>query len=78
MKTTINKLGFVIAMLFTVLKVSAYDFEVDGIYYNIVSTEKQTCEITHGDKKYTNDIEIPISVDVSFTQNLAHEPYIHG
>ena len=29
---------------------SAYDFTVDGLYYNIVSLEDLTCEITYGDK----------------------------
>lgn len=45
--------------------VSAYDFEVDGIYYNILSATDLTCEVTKGkstlggyefDKYYTGDI----------------------
>lgn len=63
MKTTIKKTGLLIVMLITILPTLAYDFEVDGIYYNIISTEKHTCEITYGDNKYTNDIKIPSSVE---------------
>ena len=40
----------------------AYDFEVDGFYYNIVSVTEFTCEVTSGDVKYAGDIEIPATV----------------
>lgn len=43
----------------------AYDFEVNGIYYNITSMENQTVEVTFGDNKYTGDIIIPSSVEFS-------------
>lgn len=48
--------------------VSAYDFEVDGIYYNILSATDLTCEVTKGkstlgghefDKHYTGGIVVP-------------------
>ena len=42
--------------------ISAYDFEVDGIYYNIVSLEDLTCAVTYGDEKYAGEVEIPATV----------------
>lgn len=41
---------------------SAYDFEVDGMYYNIVSASDKTCSVTHGDEKYIGDVIIPEAV----------------
>ena len=40
----------------------AYDFTVDGIYYNVVSLEDLTCAVTYGDEKYAGDVEIPATV----------------
>lgn len=36
----------------------AYDVEIDGIYYNLISKAK-TAEVTHGDSKYTGAVVIP-------------------
>ena len=47
--------------LFACQTVSAYDFEVDGIFYNL-NTSGMTVAVTHGDKKYTGDVVIPSSV----------------
>lgn len=41
----------------------AYDFEVDGIYYNVISLPDLTCEVTYGDEKYDGDIIIPAEVE---------------
>lgn len=51
-------------MLFSVIvnSVYAYDFEVDGIYYNIVSAADKTCEVTSGYNKYSGDVTIPSTV----------------
>ena len=38
---------------------AAHDFEVDGIYYNILSEEYKTAEVTSGTNNYTSDVEIP-------------------
>lgn len=43
-------------------RASAYDFEVDGIYYNIISTTDLTCEVTSGDNEYSGYLEIPATV----------------
>jgi hypothetical protein len=44
-------------------KAFAYDFEVDGIYYNILSDTR--CEVTfknHGDSNYEGSVTIPEQV----------------
>ena len=47
---------------------SAHDFEVDGIYYNIISTEDKTVEVTYRgsysayDDEYSGNVVIPSSV----------------
>lgn len=50
-------------MLLVTASVSAYDFTVDGKYYNIIDLQGSTCEITHGDETYTGDIVIPEYVE---------------
>ncbi len=49
-------------MLLTLLQAHAYDFKVDGIYYNLVSLPELTCEVASGDEKYEGDITIPSEV----------------
>ena len=51
--------------------VSAHDFEVDGIYYNITSEEDKTVEVTYpGDyhvdysNEYSGAVTIPESVSL--------------
>ena len=46
------------------ISASAYDVEVDGIYYNIVSKAK-IAEVTEGDKKYSGSIIVPSSIKVN-------------
>ena len=41
---------------------NAYDLEVDGIYYKIMSLSDFTCAVTYGDKKYTGDLVIPAQI----------------
>ncbi|EJP31727.1 leucine rich repeat protein [Prevotella sp. MSX73] len=47
--------------LFACQTVSAYDFEVGGIYYNL-NTSDMTATVTFGDEKYAGDVVIPSSV----------------
>ena len=42
---------------------SAYDFEVDGFYYNIISLSDLTVEVTAGDNKYSGELIIPSTVN---------------
>lgn len=65
MKPIIQKLGMLIAMLSAFLSASAYDFEVDGIYYNIVDESAKEVEVTYrttSNNPYNGDISIPSSV----------------
>ncbi len=43
-----------------VSNIYAYDFEVDGIYFNVLSPS--TCEMTSGDNSYDENVEIPTTV----------------
>lgn len=47
------------------ISVFAYDFEKDGIYYNITSLQELTVEVTSGENSYEGDISIPPTVDYS-------------
>ena len=47
-----------ILSVFFSISASAYDVEVDGIYYNLVSKAK-IAEVTEGDGKYSGSINIP-------------------
>ena len=51
-------------MLLTLVAVtaSAQDFEVDGIYYNILSEDDRTVEVIRGSGRYEGDIVIPAEV----------------
>ena len=52
----------ILSALFSI-SASAYDVEVDGIYYNIV-TKAKTAEVTRGDNKYSGDVTIPETITV--------------
>ena len=45
----------VIAVLWASLTASAYDFEVDGIYYNVLSLDDLTCEVTYNEINKNSD-----------------------
>lgn len=63
MKRIIIKLVLSVIALMATTQVSAYDFEVDGIYYNAVSLADLTAEVTRGDAAYTIEtINIPETV----------------
>lgn len=53
---------FVISFLLCSINVSAYDFKIDGIYYNIVSVTDLTVEVTNGDTQYSGSVVIPETV----------------
>lgn len=53
-------LVFLFSFLLSYQRVSAYDFQVGVLYYNILSDN--TVELTSGNTKYTGNITIPSSV----------------
>lgn len=59
-----KKCLFVMLMLLP-MTVSAYDVEIDGIYYNIYSG---TASVTAGDEKYTGEIIIPSEISYEGTK----------
>ena len=59
---TIKQLLVTIAVLLCSATASAYDFEVDGIYYNITSITDLTVEVTYGDNEYSDKVIIPETV----------------
>lgn len=58
----IKQLLLTIAVLLCSATVNAYDFEVDGIYYNIISTTDLTVKVTSGDNNYSGEIIIPSAI----------------
>ena len=44
------------------VQASAYDFEVDGIYYDAISIEDLTAAVTHGENEYSGNVVIPSTV----------------
>ena len=62
-KKSIFKLLLTAVCLLGSTSVSAYDFEVGGIYYDVVSLNEQTCKVVSGNTKYEGDIVIPATVD---------------
>lgn len=64
MKQQVFKLLTVIVCMLFCINVSAYDFEVDGIYYNITSFNDKTVEVTRESfsSGYSGDIIIPSSI----------------
>lgn len=58
-------------MLLTIGSANAHDFEADGIFYNIISQEEKTVEVTFKGDNY-NDSRYPFS-DVTIPGNVINE-----
>lgn len=61
-KSNITKVVMLITMLLASLSAMAYDFEVDGVYYNIISMDDMTCQIDGGRSDLT-DLNLSGTVD---------------
>ena len=60
---TILKLSLAFAICSSATNLAnAYDFEVDGLYYDIISTSELTCKVVSGDNMYSGDVKIPMTV----------------
>lgn len=59
---TIKQMLMTVAVLLCSATVNAYDFEMDGIYYNIISASDLTVKVTSGDNKYSGEVIIPSTV----------------
>lgn len=62
MKQLIQKTWMVTVILCTFLSSNAYDFEADGLYYEVLSVPELTCMVVSGDVEYSGDIIIPSEV----------------
>ncbi len=62
MKIFSKKTWLLISLLWVTISSTAYDFEVDGLYYSVISQEDKTCEVTYGDEVYMGDVNIPSTV----------------
>ena len=61
MKSFVLLRNLLLLFAFLPMAVSAYDVEIDGIYYNL-NKENRTARVTSGDKKYNGDIIIPSNI----------------
>lgn len=66
MKQLVTNIGVLIALLLVSISANAYDFEVDGWYYNVMSLDDMTCAVTHGSEKSNSysgtTIQVPATV----------------
>lgn len=65
MKLNFKQIWVLAAMLLASLSVSAADFEVDGICYDITSIENRECEVAAKEGGYEGTVEIPSKVTYS-------------
>lgn len=56
-----SALALILSMLS--VSVSAYDFEIDGMYYNVLSIDTLTVEVTSGENKYSGNIVVPSQIN---------------
>ena len=61
MKIMKRLLTITILLLYSTIT-KAYDFEVDGIYYNIISLSDLTVAVTSGGDEYSGEVIIPEKV----------------
>lgn len=59
MRAIIQKIWMVMAMLCLSHNAYAYDFEVDGIYYEVLSVPESTVQVVACPQKYKGSISLP-------------------
>ena len=76
MKQLKKALSLMLIMMCISLTASAYDFEVGGIYYNIVSSESKTVSVTYATtdyNSYSGNVTIPTDVTNEGTEYIITE-----
>lgn len=63
MKNKSIKLWLLLTTLFSYITANAYDFECDGLYYDLSSLSNRTCRLTSGNSSYSGSLRIPESVN---------------
>ena len=59
---SIKQMLMTVAVLLCSVTTNAYDFEVDSIYYDIISTKDLTVKVTSGDNSYRGEVVIPSTI----------------
>lgn len=59
MNSFITKLFIFVILLLTNISALAYDFEINGLYYELVSLSNRTCKLTTGTTNYNGSLIIP-------------------
>ena len=62
MREKVLRMLMSVAVLLVGVHAFAYDFEVDGIYYNLINKNGTTVEVTGGKSEYKGDVVIPSTV----------------
>ena len=62
MNKTFTKLGMIVAFVLSFLSASAYDFEVNGIYYTVTDLPNLECEVVSGYTEDESEVVIPTTV----------------
>lgn len=65
------------AMLLCGMTVSAHDFEVGGIYYNIIPNSDQTVEVTHEGDFYWHNIHYKDVVSMEIPSDVTYEGKVY-
>ena len=66
MNKAFTKLGVIVVFVLSFLSASAYDFEVDGLYYTVTDLPNLKCEVVSGNSKYEGEVIIPSTVTFNF------------
>lgn len=67
-----------LSMMLLVASFSSFasDFEVDGIYYNVLSKDDLTCEVVSGTNEYSGVVVIPSQVSYArkvFKETMSYD-----
>lgn len=68
MKKKLLRIVLLMAVLLVNAQAFAFDFEVNGIYYNTLDATSHRVEVTNGDKTYTGSVNIPSTVTYNGTE----------
>lgn len=63
MKKSFTKVLLVAVALCLATEAGAYDFEAEGVYFNILSETDKTVEVTSGDYAYAGSVKLPSTVN---------------
>ena len=57
-----KKIILLVLIALVTMGAKAYDFSVDGVYYNVIDKSGKVVEVTKGDAKYSGSVTIPATV----------------